>query len=692
MKTGERLQHLIEEIEEASIGGVTVPASGLYHWSKSFERKEELRLDVDGRYPLMTASGVITQNFITAYWVASLELTDENTYVGDIWYKFGRTSLIPYDKVAIKVTPGWKAYHRKAHVVFSGGNTQKQAVYRGASNAFHTVEFEYDTVQGATAVTSVDTHAHPNRPASLPKETLTIDRVYARAGYDVRTSGGDGSVPIGMAGSNKRWSDMEMHDAMQVYWSRFGHRAQWSMWTFTAALHESGVSLGGIMFDDIGPNHRQGTAIFSDSFISNPPASDPDPAEWVQRMRFWTGCHEIGHAFNLAHSWQKSHPPSWGESWTPMNNEPEARSFMNYPYNVAGGQTAFFSDFEYRFSDQELLFMRHAPGIFVQMGNADWFDHHGFEQAVTSPESSFNLELRANRDQLTFEFMERPVLELKLQNISSSPQLVEEGLLASRDRLTVIIKKDGKAARQYGAYSQACLEPKKAVVMPGESVYEQLSPASGLNGWDIAEPGYYTVQVALDVDGQGAVISNPLRLRIEPPRDFEEERLAQDFFIDEVGRVLAMGGTQFFNKSNNTLREVTERMPDRRVAIHACAALANPLAREYKILDIRETDAAEMTSAQMVGGRVRSTSADVDSAQKALSPVMSAMPKTAETLGHVSFKRFVDGFSSSLATAGASELAVKLQDDLYQTLSQRKVLKSVLKEIKANKEAYEKYD
>ena len=66
----------------------------------------------------------------------------------------------------------------------------------------------------------------------------------------------------------------------------------------------------------------------------------------------------------------------------PLADEPEARSFMNYPYNVAGGQAAFFADFEFRFSDQELLFIRHAPERFVQMGNAAWFDHHGFEEAA----------------------------------------------------------------------------------------------------------------------------------------------------------------------------------------------------------------------------------------------------------------------------------------------------------------------
>ena len=34
---------------------------------------------------------------------------------------------------------------------------------------------------------------------------------------------------------------------------------------------------------------------------------------------------------------------------------------MNYPYSVTGGQAAFFSNFEYRFSDQELLFIGTRP-------------------------------------------------------------------------------------------------------------------------------------------------------------------------------------------------------------------------------------------------------------------------------------------------------------------------------------------
>ncbi len=137
-------------------------------------------------------------------------------------------------------------------------------------------------------------------------------------------------------GADALWSDAEMHDAMQTYWSRFANVPQWSVWTFFASLSDQGTGLGGIMFDDIGPNHRQGTAIFHDSFISEPPPGDPDAAAAVARIRFWTAVHELGHAFNLAHAWQKSLGIGGGGPWVPLVDHPEARSFMNYPYRVAG--------------------------------------------------------------------------------------------------------------------------------------------------------------------------------------------------------------------------------------------------------------------------------------------------------------------------------------------------------------------
>ena len=312
------------------------------------------------------------------------------------------------------------------------------------------------------------------------------------------------------------------------------------------------------MFDDIGPNHRQGTALFNESFIKNAPAGDANPDAWVRRMKFWTACHEMGHAFNLAHSWQKS----LGTPWIPLADEPDARSFMNYPYNVPGGEAAFFADFKFRFSDNELLFMRHAPERFVQMGNADWFDHHGFEQANVSPGSPFALEVRTQRRTLNyFEFMEPVVVELKLTNRSGQPLIVDEKILEETDDMTVIIKKRGGTARQWHSFAQHCYHSDKKVLSPQDSVYGSLNIAAGTTGWNIAEPGMYSVQVALHL-GDEDVVSNELQVRVAPPRSYEEEFVAQDFFSDEVGRVLTFNGSRHLEGANDTLREVVAQFRD----------------------------------------------------------------------------------------------------------------------------------
>jgi hypothetical protein len=297
------------------------------------------------------------------------------------------------------------------------------------------------------------------------------------------------------------------------------------------------------------------------------------------------------------------------------------------------------------------------------------------------------LEVRVNRSQPVFEFLEPVVLELKLKNISTQPQLVHADLLSSAEHMTVIVKKQGKPARQFGSFAQYCIQPATDALMPGDALYESLFVSVGRNGWDLAEPGHYTVQIALHLEAED-IVSAPLQLRVAPPRGYDEEWLAQDFFSDDVGRILTFDGSRVLNKGLDTLRETTERLSDRRVAHHAQIALGNALARDYKVLDLG-AGRSDLSPVHAAGGDIKIERAHVEEARTELSAaLLDNRELAAESLGHIDYKWYADRFSDWLAAQGAPEEATKVQTALYQTLSARKVLKRVLHEVAARRDSY----
>ena len=664
----------IGHVDDAS--AMTEPASATIN-----VLRETLRLDVDGRYPQMVVSGTIFQLLTERiHWIARLTRQADGSWVGPIFYKDGNTTALPHTQVRVTAVRTPFPTSRSVTVTFTGGGAGTRVRhYRWDSAYYRPCELEYDTVVGATAVTAIATHAHPRRPSSLPSETLTIEKVFQRAGFAV-TRSGDSPIPIVHAGANATWNEAEMHDAMQRFWSRFANRPQWAVWTLFASMSEQGNSLGGIMFDDIGPNHRQGTAVFSNSFISQPPAGDPAPAAWVARMRFWTAVHELGHTFNLAHAWQKVHPPAWGNSWIPLVNEPQGRSFMNYPYNVTGGQSAFFGSFEYRFSDQELLFMRHAPERFVQQGNAAWFTNHGFEQVRRSDTPTFGFELRTNQGEhpkahaATHQFLDQVVVELKLTNRTDEPQLVDERLLETTDSMTIAIRREGSEARVYAPHATMCWHSRRRVLEPGAAMYASLYLSAGRDGFYVAEPGRYVVQAALHL-AEEDIVSNPLQLRVLPPRGYEEEVFGQDLFVADVGRVFAFDGTRALDEANATLQEAVDRFGKHPVATHARVALALPQATTFKELQEGEGEARL---------QFRGLEPDLEEARDLLHDALAERPgEAARTLGHIDFAEYGAKYAKALAEGGDEIAAEAEHESVIDGLKKRGVKASVLDEVRA---------
>ena len=639
-----------------------------------------VRVDVDRFMPQHRISVEVSQLFPRRRAHVIAEVTSDKCkgfnyrrINADIVYRDGVESMIPGTQLIFTATrSSGIRYNKYTLEVLSGRISKKTYNLQFESRFFDKVEFEVDRVSNSgSIVTTYDTGSHPNRPADLPTETLSLETVYERAGFDVSMSPNTSVIPTSGAGANTTWSDTEMHNAMVTYWSRFANKPQWALWVLYAARHDSGYGLGGVMFDDIGDNHRQGTAIFTDSFIQDAPQGDPNAPAWRNRMQFWTAVHEMGHAFNLAHSWQKSlSMPNVPGPWVPLANEPEARSFMNYPYNVSGGESSFFSDFRFRFSDDELVFMRHAPRSFVQMGNSNWFENHGFEAPdLLQHTGNWTLLLRPNRQSNAYRFLEPVSMELKLTNSSNEISNLDPDMLTDGAHITVFVQREGGETKRWKPMITSCHQSHIEPITPGASIYGTHLVSASTNGWLIDEPGFYKIQAAVDM-GQEIVVSNVLRIFVGTPLSNDEVRLAPDYFIEDVGRSIAFKGAPSITSAVDLLKQVSAKCSDNPAALHADIALSNPLLRDFKMLDASEG---------REGLVIKSESAKVSSAAKSLKSTLLKDPGTAaETVGHIGYFNMLADLSSAMKSDGDDKGALDVLSKTIAIMKDRNILSSII--------------
>jgi hypothetical protein len=216
------------------------------------------------------------------------------------------------------------------------------------------------------------------------------------------------------------------------------------------------------------------------------------------------------------------------------------------------------------------------------------------------------------------------------------------------------------------------------VLAPGASVYASLPVFAGLNGWDVSEPGSYDVVAVVEVDGR-PLRSEPFSLRVASPRSYDEAGLAGAVFTERVGRALAFDGTAVDGAANDTLLEAIDRLPESRLAIHAAAAIARPLVREFKVLQIPEGADAQASVAE-AGGRIRTREAHVDEGLE-LSQGTLMSPVAAESLGHIRLHGLVDAITADAAREGADEVAATMQREMHDVFAARGVLPRVLEEV-----------
>ena len=256
---------------------------------------------------------------------------------GDITYKHGTARLMPYThvEVAARRRTCLRQRARGRHVLRRREHHAAGAPTPSPPPRSTTSRWSSTARATPTRSPTSTPDSHPNRPATLPVENLS-HRDGLRPGRlpGRRSPAATTSCRWPARARDAKWTNQEMHDAMQSYWSRFANIAQWSVWTLFAGQSSRGHQPR----RDHVRRHRHRPApglrhLQRLVHLRPRPAGTRTGPPSCNRMRFWTAVHELGHTFNLRTPGRRRS----GTPWIPLANEPEARTFMNYPYNVAGG-------------------------------------------------------------------------------------------------------------------------------------------------------------------------------------------------------------------------------------------------------------------------------------------------------------------------------------------------------------------
>ena len=679
-------------------GEMTEPSPGSYVL--------DLRVDIDVRYPnspvLDRVSGDLHQLF-GFRWPFGGRLFSWRVY-RQSWIVEQPTVIWEDCQVQISgKVRFWKGNHHdtELHVVIPWGNfgpvgpavvtlsepSGARMVFRCGkkSDAFRDVTLEVDichSVSDQPFLPVYDTHEHGNRPVDLPERFLNIEKAYREAGIEMKISP-ECSVIEDRDPSFQSWSEAELHDAMEQYFSQVQRGwPKWQMWCILAGAFDD-PAVGGVMFDYQGAEPRKGCAIFRrhpwfDNLAPGEPANEQQAA--AMRKFLYTYVHEIGHAFNFMHSWDKGRP--------------DALSWMNYDwrYDRRNGADSFWANFRFRFDDEELAHLRHGDRSAVIMGGDPWSSGAHVESltgmgGVSAATAGAMSELLGEaplgvllRSKGYFQFMEPVILELRIRNLADLPLEVDTHLHPEFGGVALYIRKPDGTIVEYSPvlcklalpdlHTLKALAPDKE--NEGEDRYsQQLMLSFGADGFYFDQPGEYMVRAIYQGPGELLIPSEAHRLRIGHPFSPDDEHIAQDYFTHETGMALYLRGSAspFLRKGMDTLQEIAERYPKTPKGAQVSSLLAQHAARPYYGVEGRSL--------------VKVQEADPLKALEYTVMALAQQRRDASTFTNMGYSALRRHRANVMASVGQVDEAKKELRQLTRQLRERGVNEPVLKEILA---------
>jgi hypothetical protein len=532
------------------------------------------------------------------------------------------------------------------------------------SSFFRTVQWEQDSVAGTVPFVSYNTGSLP-RPSGVAVRDLTVSQAFADAGIEMQTTGGVNVVNTSAAGSDAKWSDSELHAAMVANFSLFADVPQWKVYLLVATTHAEGYR--GIMFDYSGTYQRQGCAVFYDAIKGTAP--------YDQRAQLRTYVHELGHAFNLLHSWQKNlaSPPA------PLgpNSGYGDLSWMNYDWRYQpGGASGYWAAFPFQFTDNEVIHLRHGFYRNVIFGGEPF----GTGAAEIDPElfadriednSGLMLELRAKP---SFELGEPVVVELKLSTTDLRGKRIHARLHPKDTLVSVAIRQPSGRTLLYRPLMDHCVDEDESVLLTADdpAAYESAYIGYGKDGfYFFDQPGIYQLRAMYAAPDGSRVVSKALRLRVRSPHSAADEDIAELFLGPEQGQLFCLLGSDAdaLKAGNEAFDLVLDKYAKHPLAIYANLVVGMNAERDFKnlgadkSLSVRPAQAAESVSKLTAVAAASAGDKGIDNIT--LNAVM-------RTIAHAEMK------------AGDLDKAMATVDKMVSVFRKKGLNKRVLKHIQAS--------
>lgn len=442
---------------------------------------------------------------------------------------------------------------------------------------FRTVRIETDSVSDLTT-TPFASYNTGSLPSGGSARNMSVVSAFGEAGIGMVPTAGNNVINIAEAQANATWSNAELHASMQTHFTLWSDVQQWCVWQLVAQQHDYGTGLYGIMFDQQG-KQRQGCAVFH-AGIGGATAEQ-------QRLQLYTYVHELGHCFNLLHSWQKS------LASPPKPDRPDALSWMNYPwYYPKGGPAGFWSSFDFRFDDEELIHLRHGFRNDVIMGGNNFIVGSSLGRDVLADPISdeSGLVLGISTHQRSFALGEPVVLELKLKATTTRGRRAHTWLHPDFGMVRVVISKPSGQVVAYEPMIDHLVGERQKMLGVDDEVRDSAYIGYGKGGFYFDQPGQYRVRAAYAALDGSQVLSDILTIRVRYPVTRDEDTLADLFMGDDQGVLLYLQGSDnvSLRSGNDAFDEVIDRFGAHPLATYARMVKGINAARVFKTVNAGE--------------------------------------------------------------------------------------------------------